>query len=115
MATRKRTTATRVGRVASDRRKLLRRWLAAALSCVLAMPRLGFATGSPHGSGWREEEDELTPGPAVDEGVGAASTRTEKDVAVVFVTSRGADNLLPCRRGLVEALKRSVDDMPRHR
>jgi len=37
------------------------------------------------------------------------------NIAVVFVTSRDANNLTTCRHGLVHALQKSVETMPQHR
>ena len=83
-------------------------WFLALIACVSA------ATGAADVAASGASRDDGSDVGSIDalDAIGAA-TRAGP-VAVVFVTSRDAESLSPCRAGLLRALRASVADLPDH-
>ncbi len=83
-------------------------WFLALIACVSAAT--GAADVAASGAS-RDDGSDVGSNDALD---AIGDTTRAGPVAVVFVTSRDAESLSPCRAGLLRALRASVADLPDH-
>ena len=93
----------------------MRRWAAAAsLWCLALIACASPATGAADVPASGASRDDGSDVGSIDAGDAIGEATRAGRVAVVFVTSRDAESLSPCRAGLLRALRASVADLPDH-
>ena len=93
----------------------MRRWAAAAsLWCLALIACASPATGAADVPASGASRDDGSDVGSIDAGDAIGDATRAGRVAVVFVTSRDAESLSPCRAGLLRALRASVADLPDH-
>jgi len=93
----------------------VRRWTAAAsLWCLALIACASPATGAADVPASGASRDDGSDVGSIDAGDAIGDATRAGRVAVVFVTSRDAESLSPCRAGLLRALRASVADLPDH-
>ena len=94
---------------------MVRRWTAAAsLWCLALIACASPATGAADVPASGASRDDGSDVGSIDAGDAIGDATRAGRVAVVFVTSRDAESLSPCRAGLLRALRASVADLPDH-
>ena len=94
---------------------MVRRWAAAAsLWCLALIACASPATGAADVPASGASRDDGSDVGSIDAGDAIGDATRAGRVAVVFVTSRDAESLSPCRAGLLRALRASVADLPDH-
>ena len=94
---------------------MVRRWAAAAsLWCLALIACASPATGAADVPASGASRDDGSDVGSIDAGDAIGEATRAGRVAVVFVTSRDAESLSPCRAGLLRALRASVADLPDH-
>ena len=93
----------------------MRRWAAAAsLWCLALIACASPATDAADVPASGASRDDGSDVGSIDAGDAIGDATRAGRVAVVFVTSRDAESLSPCRAGLLRALRASVADLPDH-